>query len=152
MEPQGVGSLMAASIMSGGEMVGFLGVDNPQRNTGDLLLLSVAASACYSEISSSRLKDSRIENQYTAIIGSLSSVFFALYYIDLEENTFQELISLDNLHHMFGEKGDAKTALKQINGRQYYVEMRAQGVKEILQYGIAFSGKSASVKAETKKF
>ena len=114
LEPQGVGSLMAASIMSGGEMVGFLGVDNPQRNTGDLLLLSVAASACYSEISSSRLKDSRIENQYTAIIGSLSSVFFALYYIDLEENTFQELISLDNLHHMFGEKGDAKTALKQM--------------------------------------
>ena len=46
----------------------------------------------------------------------------------------------------------AKTALKQINGRQYYVEMRAQGVKEILQYGIAFSGKSASVKAETNKF
>ena len=46
----------------------------------------------------------------------------------------------------------AKTALKQINGRQYYVEMRAQGVKESLQYGIAFSGKSASVKAETKKF
>ena len=44
----------------------------------------------------------------------------------------------------------AKTALKQINDRQYHVEMNAQGVKEILQYGIAFSGKSASVKAEVR--
>ncbi len=45
----------------------------------------------------------------------------------------------------------AKTALKQINDRQYHVEMSAQGVKEILQYGLAFSGKSASVKAEVRR-
>ncbi len=44
----------------------------------------------------------------------------------------------------------AETALKQINDRQYHVEMSAQGVKEILQYGIAFSGKSACVSAEVK--
>lgn len=31
------------------------------------------------------------------------------------------------------------------------MEMNAQGVKEILRYGIAFSGKSASVKAEVRK-
>lgn len=46
----------------------------------------------------------------------------------------------------------AETALKQINDRQYYVEMSAQGVNEILQYGIAFSGKSASIRAEVRKF
>lgn len=45
----------------------------------------------------------------------------------------------------------AETALKQINDRQYHVDMSAQGVKEILQYGIAFSGKNASVKAEVRK-
>ena len=45
----------------------------------------------------------------------------------------------------------AVTALKQISDRQYHVEMNAQGVKEILRYGIAFSGKSASVKAEVRK-
>ena len=44
----------------------------------------------------------------------------------------------------------AETALKQINDRQYHVEMSARGVKEILQYGIAFSGKSACVRAEIK--
>lgn len=46
----------------------------------------------------------------------------------------------------------AETALKQINDRQYYAELKAQGVNEILQYGIAFFGKSASVKAEVKRF
>lgn len=45
----------------------------------------------------------------------------------------------------------AEIALKQINDRQYHVEMSAQGVKEILQYGIAFSGKAASIKAEVEK-
>lgn len=52
------------------------------------------------------------EKQHTAIIGAMSNVFFGLYYIDLEQNTFQEFISLDKLHHTLGEKGDARAALK----------------------------------------
>ncbi|MDD6193619.1 MAG: response regulator [Lachnospiraceae bacterium] len=55
-----------------------------------------------------------VEKQHTAIIGSLSSIFFALYYIDLEQNSFQEIISLDSMHHVFGTKGDATFALKSI--------------------------------------
>ena len=46
----------------------------------------------------------------------------------------------------------AETALTQINDRQYDVEMSAQGVKDILKYGIAFSGKSASIRAEVRNF
>lgn len=45
----------------------------------------------------------------------------------------------------------AEKALNQINNRQYHAEMNAQGVKEILKYGIAFSGKDVSIKAETEK-
>ena len=41
----------------------------------------------------------------------------------------------------------AETALTQINDRQYDVEMSAQGVKDILKYGIAFSGKKVIVTA-----
>ena len=44
----------------------------------------------------------------------------------------------------------AQTALDQIKDRQYYIEMQAQGVKEILQYGIAFSGKRVCVRAEVR--
>ena len=45
----------------------------------------------------------------------------------------------------------AEIALKQINDKQYHIEMHSQGVQEILQYGIAFSGKSVIVKAEAEK-
>ena len=44
----------------------------------------------------------------------------------------------------------AELALKQINDRQYHVEMSIHGVKEILQYGIVFSGKKASIRAESR--
>ena len=46
----------------------------------------------------------------------------------------------------------AGKALDQMNQRQYHVEMKAKGVKEILQYGIAFSGKSACIQAEVRNF
>lgn len=42
----------------------------------------------------------------------------------------------------------ADAALKQMNDKQYDADMVAQGVTEILQYGIAFSGKKACVRVE----
>ncbi len=45
----------------------------------------------------------------------------------------------------------ADAALKQVNDKQYDADMMAQGVTEILQYGIAFSGKKACVRAEEKR-
>ena len=50
LEPQGIESLMAAPIIVNDKVVGFLGVDNPRSNTQHLLLLSIVASTCYSEI------------------------------------------------------------------------------------------------------
>ncbi|MDO4493568.1 MAG: response regulator [Clostridia bacterium] len=55
LEPQGIQSLMAAPIKLHGRVAGFLGVDNPSRNTDALLLLSVAAATCYSEIATERM-------------------------------------------------------------------------------------------------
>lgn len=45
----------------------------------------------------------------------------------------------------------ADAALKQMNDKQYDADMVAQGVTEILRYGIAFSGKKACVRAEEKR-
>ena len=136
-------SLLAVPLMVDDEIAGFLEIENPHRHTDELLLLSVASSACLGEITDSRgessgsldknlafetEKDDRKrlqevmeegdawkklqeandelatlledEKKHTAIIGSLSSVFFALFYIDLEENSFQEIISLDSSHQI----------------------------------------------------
>ena len=44
----------------------------------------------------------------------------------------------------------SKTALKQINDRAYGIDLMAQGVRSILKYGIAFSGKNVSICAEVQ--
>ena len=54
------------------------------------------------------------ERQHTAIIGSLSSIFYALYYVDLERNTVQEVISLDSVHHVYRDGGDARLFLRRM--------------------------------------
>ena len=61
LEPQGIQSLMAAPITVEGKVAGFLGVDNPRRHTSDLLLLSIVASTCYSEITAERMLAHRME-------------------------------------------------------------------------------------------
>ena len=43
----------------------------------------------------------------------------------------------------------AKEALRQIEDRSYDTEMRAQGVKQIQKYGIAFCGKKCSIAAHS---
>lgn len=42
----------------------------------------------------------------------------------------------------------AQAALQQINDRSYSAEMQALGIKSIIKYGLAFSGKSARIAAE----
>ena len=42
----------------------------------------------------------------------------------------------------------ADLALEQIKKRQYSAELEALGVKEVLHYGIAFSGKQVCIRAE----
>ncbi len=52
------------------------------------------------------------EKQYTAVIGALGNAYYGLYYIDIENNTFQEVVSHDRIHHLLGEKGNARAVLK----------------------------------------
>ena len=114
LEPQGIESLMAAPIMVSGEVVGFLGVDNHRRSTGDLLLLSVAASTCYSEIATERMMHEKLEETNKAlvdrirIIQSLGEIYTSMYYIDLSAGTFIELSSVADVHTHIGASGDAQ--------------------------------------------
>ena len=118
----GIESTMAVPLIVNGLTVGFIGVDNPCRNSSHFLLLSVIASACCNEISNKRMEKTNAElkalleteKQHTAIINSLSNVFFALYYIDVEQNVLQEIFSPDGIKHTYGEKHNAKSRLKAV--------------------------------------
>ena len=120
LKPQGIESVAAVSLVVNGVVIGFIGVDNPRRNTESLLLLSVIASACCSEIANIKLEQTNseltalleTEKKNTSIIESLSSVFFALYYIDIEENIVQEIFSPDGKNHTYGEKDNARSRFK----------------------------------------
>ncbi|MDD5832052.1 MAG: response regulator [Clostridiales bacterium] len=118
LEPQGIESLMAAPITINGEVAGFLGVDNPRRNTEALLLLSVAASTCYSEISSERMMLKRLEEtnrvltDRTRVIQSMSEIYTSVYYIDINAGIFTELSSADHVHKHIGAYGDAAERLE----------------------------------------
>ena len=118
LEPQGVESLMAAPIMVSGEVVGFLGVDNPRRNTEALLLLSVAASTCYSEIATGRMVHEKLSETNKAlvdrmrIIQSMSEIYTSVYYIDLCDRSFIELSSADLVCAHTCRAGDAAERLR----------------------------------------
>jgi len=51
LEPQGIDSLITAPIYKNNEIIGFVGVDNPHKNTEDVVILKATASILYSEIS-----------------------------------------------------------------------------------------------------
>ena len=117
LEPQGIESLMAAPITVNGEVVGFLGVDNPRRNTDALLLLSVAASTCYSEIATERMMHEKLKETNKAlvdrmrVIQSLGEIYTSLYYIDLPTGLFTELSSVEDVHAYIGASGNARERL-----------------------------------------
>jgi len=50
LEPQGIDSLIAAPIFKEEKIIGFIGVDNPHKNTNDIVILKTTASILYSEI------------------------------------------------------------------------------------------------------
>ena len=113
LKPLGVESLAAAPLIVDGSVVGFFGLDNPRKNCGHVLLLSVIASTCCSEITHKRLENlNKKLTERMKIIQSMSEIYTSVYYIDLEEQSFQEIFSSDDLHHSYGEKGNAKEYLK----------------------------------------
>ena len=116
-EFQEADSLMAAPIIVNGKTRGFLGLDNPRCNTGDFLLLSVAASVCYREISGRRREDEKLkqtEKEMTdrvRIIQSLSEIYTSVYSIDMVTGQFTELSSHQSVHAHIGASGGAQERL-----------------------------------------
>ena len=136
LEPQGIESLMAAPIIVDGVVSGFLGVDNPRRYTADLLLLSVVASTCYSEITSERMMERRISTtnkalvDRTKILRSLGEIYTSLYYIDLKSGKFSEMTSVQDVHALIGASGDAQERLNYFCNHMMAPEFR----EELLEF------------------
>ena len=105
LEFRAADSLMAAPIMVNGAVVGVLGVDNPRRNTGDLLLLSEAASICCRDLSPARKVDSRTEKKD----GSLAAVIGTRNVDDLIKKERQQEMALQAAYDAAEAASRAKT-------------------------------------------
>lgn len=110
--PQDVSSIAAAPLVANGTVVGCLRLDNPRKNAEQLLLLSIIASACCNEITNKRLDDTnKALVERMKIIQSMSEIYTSVYYIDLADNSFAEITSLDSVHEKIGAAGAAQERL-----------------------------------------
>ena len=84
---QGIQSLMAAPLHLGGDIVGFLGVDNPRANTNTLLVLQAVSSFVVNQLGKQR------EERQLMMISALTDDYDILIRSDIEQDTFAVLRS-----------------------------------------------------------
>ena len=87
---QGIQSLMAAPLQLGGDIVGFLGVDNPRANTNTLLVLQAVSSFVVNQLGKQR------EEQQRLMLTALTDDYDVLIRSDIDRDTFAVLRSNDS--------------------------------------------------------
>ena len=87
---QGIQSLMAAPLHLGGDIVGFLGVDNPRANTNTLLVLQAVSSFVVNQLGKQR------EERQWMMLSALADDYDVLIRSDIDRDTFAVLRSNEN--------------------------------------------------------
>ena len=109
LEMQGIDSLVAAPIVSGGEIVGFIGVDNPRKETRNVSVLRNIASVAYGEIlkrnelrrQADRMRDLVDQQRHIKTFGDMINA--ALWSMIVSpEGELKEVLWSDDVRRMFG--------------------------------------------------
>jgi signal transduction histidine kinase/DNA-binding response OmpR family regulator len=87
---QGIQSLMAAPLQLGGDIVGFLGVDNPRANTNTLLVLQAVSSFVVNQLGKQR------EERQRMMLSALTDDYDILIRSDIDQDTFAVLRTSDS--------------------------------------------------------
>ena len=87
---QDIQSLMAAPLRLGGDIVGFLGVDNPRTNTNTLLVLQAVSSFVVNQLGKQR------EEQQGMMLSALTDDYDVLIRSDIDRDTFAVLRTNDS--------------------------------------------------------
>ena len=87
---QGIQSLMAAPLRLGGDIVGFLGVDDPRANTNTLLVLQAVSSFVVNQLGKQR------EEQQRMMLSALTDDYDVLIRSDIDRDTFAVLRTNDS--------------------------------------------------------
>ena len=87
---QDIQSLMAAPLQLGGDIVGFLGVDNPRTNTNTLLILQAVSSFVVNQLGKQR------EERQRMMLSALTDDYDVLIRSDIDCDTFAVLRTNDS--------------------------------------------------------
>ena len=87
---QDIQSLMAAPLQLGGDIVGFLGVDNPRANTNTLLILQAVSSFVVNQLGKQRDERQRM------MLSALTDDYDVLIRSDIDRDTFAVLRTNDS--------------------------------------------------------
>ena len=87
---QDIQSLMAAPLQLGGDIVGFLGVDNPRTNTNTLLILQATSSFVVNQLGKQR------EEQQLMMLSALTDDYDVLIRSDIDRDTFAVMRTNDS--------------------------------------------------------
>jgi len=116
LEPQGIESLIAAPIFDDNKIIGFIGVDNPHKNTDDIVILKATASLLYSEISRKIAKKSQTIKEITkanekqdAELGEIKDIIasasMGTWRIELVENENPRMYVDETMRKLLGIEG-----------------------------------------------
>lgn len=92
LEMQGVDSLMVAPIYLAQKLIGFIGVDNPRKNTEILLLLRSVAAFVANDIQKRETIDQKV-------IKAIGRTYVSMYLFNLPMNTHQEYKTNQNIRN-----------------------------------------------------
>lgn len=123
LEPQGIESLLTAPIYKDGKIIGFIGVDNPQKNIRDLVILKTTASILYSEISrkiakkNQKLKEMvKVQNKQVAQLGEIRDIIasanMGIWRIELIDGEEPHMFVDETMKKLLGIEGQERTPEK----------------------------------------
>ncbi|MCM1288993.1 MAG: diguanylate cyclase [Clostridium sp.] len=117
---QGIESLMAAPLKLDGEIVGFIGVDNPADNTDTLFLMQSAAAFAVNDIQ-------RRVTLEQKMIGAISNIYISMHCLNIPENTQIEFQSNSDIRKYVNRPEDANVQMREavsaLINQEYVIQM-----------------------------
>ena len=122
MVKNGVTRTVAFPLYHGDELSGFVGVDNPATDDEGIPVLQLlAASAGHLACQKSNIRRRKLLEDALAlaqlnneIISAISKIYFVIYRLDLENDTYEEVSAGEEYHRLTGKHGVTSEVMREI--------------------------------------
>lgn len=124
LQVQGIDSLMAAPLYSGSKMVGFMGVDNPRKNTDMLILMRLVSAFVVNDLQKRETLEQRI-------LKAIGNTYVSMNMLNFPNDTQQEIKQNKEISKYVNSTQNATVQMERV--------MRALSAEEYLQEMLEFT-------------